>query len=267
MPLKNKLGRKPRAFDLKIPHFSTVRHMTALPILKNVQNNAAGLPNNLGVMLNDRLGDCTCAGMGHATQVASFGGTGHMVTPNDHDVLAAYEAFGFNPQAGPPGQNPTDQGAVLQEVLPWWVKTGISLPHGGTHKLLGYVEIDPRYPDDVAMAIQEAGYVYIGFNVPSDITEDVTPGQLTIWDSFSGGIEGGHCVVLPGFTYEALPRGEALFNVISWGSKEYAMTANFMATYVDEIYMPIDPMWISKSGKSPLGLTEAQIEQIAQTLG
>ena len=55
------LGRKPRAFHPNIPHMSALisgRASKLAPIPKSADWLSA-LPSNLGVMLNDNLGDCT----------------------------------------------------------------------------------------------------------------------------------------------------------------------------------------------------------------
>ena len=260
-----KLGRKPRGFNLAIPHYHAVRTMSMAqngwvpPALKPGLDNAANLPANLGMMLNDQLGDCTCAGMGHETQLVSFDAQGVMITPPDADVLKAYEAVaGYNPATGA-----NDDGAQEQTVLQYWQRYGLAY-HGGRHKISGYAEVDVRNPDDVCEAIQEGGCAYIGFDVPSGLMDDVQNG-VTVWDAKPsyGAIEGGHCVVVTGFNRYTPTAPE--FNLISWGSK-FSMTWAFWQQYVDEAYMLIDPMWIERTGTSPWGLTEAQIEQIAQTV-
>ena len=50
------------------------------------------------MMLNDRLGDCTIAGMFHAMQLWSFKARSTELTEADQYVLATYEEFcNYNP--------------------------------------------------------------------------------------------------------------------------------------------------------------------------
>lgn len=52
-----KFGRKPRGHDSRIPQFSELlKHRTMAP-LPPVVNYAARMAGNLGMMLNDTLGD------------------------------------------------------------------------------------------------------------------------------------------------------------------------------------------------------------------
>jgi hypothetical protein len=62
---------------------------------------------------NDKIGDCTCAGVGHVLEAESTYGVGSTITVTDHDVLKAYEAVsGYNPMTGE-----NDNGARMQDVL------------------------------------------------------------------------------------------------------------------------------------------------------
>ena len=98
-----------------------------------------------------------------------------------------------------------------------------------------------------------AALVYIGFNVPQYIvpTNGTPP---AVWDveNTNTQIVGGHAVVLPGYT-------AAGARVISWG-QYYTMTWAFFAKYVDETYAIADNSWISSGGKTPGGLTLAELE-------
>jgi len=200
-------------------------------------------------MLNDRLGDCTCAGLGHAVQVWTNDAQSAMVTPTDADVLEAYEVQGYNPK-----DPSTDRGANEQSVLSWAANVGMLLPDGSRSKLSAFIEVDPRNMTDVCEAIMECGLVYIGFSVPGDIPE--APGST--WDNCAGPIVGGHCVILPGFNASA-------FDVISWGER-YIMTRAFWAKYVDECYALASPLWIGATGRTPWGLDEATLEAIMQAI-
>lgn len=53
--------------------------------------------------------------------------------------------------------------------------------------------------------------------------------------------------------------------VISWGDK-YSMTWKFFGQFCDEIYGLIDQSWIESTGKTPAGLTLAQIESLMQAI-
>src|SRR5437764_4115806 len=60
-----------------------------------------------GMMLNDKIGDCTCAAAAHLIQDWTSNDD-TLVTLSDHDVLTAYEAVsGYDPKSGA-----NDDGAV-----------------------------------------------------------------------------------------------------------------------------------------------------------
>src|SRR5271154_6174887 len=95
-----KLGRTPRAYDPRVPHMSALLAGKTLPVPPSSVDYTKGMPANLGVMLNDTLGDCTCAAFYHALQVWTFNVTkGKAIdTEPDIDVKKLYElACGYNP--------------------------------------------------------------------------------------------------------------------------------------------------------------------------
>jgi hypothetical protein len=83
---------------------------------------------------------------------------------------------------------------------------------------------------------------------------------LRVWDVQTGNdnIVGGHAVVLAGYDANGA-------RVISWGDY-YTMTWAFFAKFVDEVYAIADNTWIDKTGKTPGGLTLAELETQMQGL-
>jgi hypothetical protein len=264
---QRRFGRLPRRLDAlaaSVIHYSALKAMRAvqLPALMQEVHQAGGLPQHLGVMLNDREGDCSCAGLGHLTQVWTADAQGQMVTIPDADIQSMYEAFGFNPNAplNPDGSNPTDNGAVLQDVLLYATNTGILMPDNSRSKLLAWIEVDPRNPTDVCEAIQECGSVYIGIRVPSALPMDAG----SIWGGGANmGIDTGegHCVILTGFDDPTNPT----YDVISWGDR-FTMTPDFWQNWVDEIYGLFSPLWIAKTGRTPWNLDPAMLASIMQAI-
>src|SRR3954470_7477044 len=119
-----KLGRKPN--DPSKPRLSLggfLRDTAGYPSKRDWLSQVDNWP----MYLNDRIGDCTCAGAGHIIQSASTYGQGQTITISDDDVLRAYIAnSGYDPRTGA-----NDNGAVMQDVLNYWRKEGI-----GGHKIL-----------------------------------------------------------------------------------------------------------------------------------
>jgi hypothetical protein len=254
---KFKLGRTRRTFDPRVPHMSALLAGRTPPPPPPSVDNTADMPPNLGMMLNDTLGDCTCAAFYHALQVWSFNANPPMQTQPDPDVERLYElACGYNPRT--PGEGP---GGNEQHVLTYLLRQGAPVgPEGAArHKITAFVEVDPRNTDDVKRTIAECGLAYIGFNVPTFLMPPDQP-PPEVWDVQPGNSEivGGHAVVLAG--YDA---GGA--RVISWGAY-YTMTWAFFAQYVDEVYALADATWIASKGTTPAGLSLAQLEAQMQAL-
>ncbi|HUC84518.1 MAG TPA: hypothetical protein VL970_04930 [Candidatus Acidoferrales bacterium] len=246
-----KLGRLQRTYDPRIPHLSALVAGTTLPPPPASVDYTKGMPANLGMMLNDTLGDCTCAAVYHAMQVWSFNGEGTMATQPDSDVEKLYIlACGYNPRV--PGEGP---GGNEQHVLTYLLNTGAPVgPKGAqVHKIAAFVEVDPRNTDDVKRTINDCGLAYIGFNVPQSVQP---PGQPppAVWNYVPNDskIIGGHAVVLAGYDANGA-------RVISWG-QYYTMTWQFFAQFVDEVYAIADSEWIESTGKTPGGLTIEELE-------
>jgi hypothetical protein len=217
-----------------------------------------GMPPNLGMMLNDTLGDCTCAAVYHAIQVWTFNANPPMVTETDGDVEKLYIlACGYNPRT--PGEGP---GGNEQHVLTYLLRSGAPTgPTGATRqKIAAFVEVDPRNINDVKQTISDCGVAYIGFNVPQFIVPQPPAVPPAVWDvqSTDTQIVGGHAVVLAGYNADGA-------KVISWG-QYYTMTWAFFSTYVDEVYAIANADWISAKGTSPGGLSLAELEVQMQAL-
>jgi len=252
-----KLGRLDRTYDPRVPHMSALLAGQTPPPPPPSVDYTAGMPANLGMMLNDTLGDCTCAAFYHALQVWSFNANPPMDTEPDPDVEKLYVlACHYNPQAG--GEGP---GGAEQHVLTYLLRQGAPTgPDGQTrNKLAAFVEVDPRNVDDVKRAISDCGVAYIGFNVPAFLMPPNQP-PPQVWDVQPGDTQsvGGHAVVLAGYDANGA-------RVISWGSY-YTMTWAFFAQYVDEVYALADTTWVEQKGTSPGGLSLAALEVQMQAL-
>ncbi len=246
-------GRLPRTFDPSIPHLSTLMAARAPMPPPEAVDWTTGMPADWRVMLNDRLGDCTCAGAYHAMQLWSFHGRSMILTEPDSMVEAMYEAV----SAYQPGNPSTDNGAVEQDVMTYWFRSGVPIAEGshggqpGRSKLISFHEVDPRNLNDVKNVINWCGCVYIGFNVPAwmESGSDIS----APWDDAGKDASsvGGHCVICPGYDAAGLV-------VVSWGQL-YRMSWDFWRAHVDEAYCCVHPWWVDSTGKTPLGLTKADL--------
>ncbi len=247
-----RFGRYPRVADPGIRHLESLVNVATLTPPPYISWDTV-LPSNVGMMLNDQLSDCVEAGAGHGLQVWTAEASGTILTPTDQDIEQLYEeAAGYVP-----GDPSTDNGSTLTEVLAYWMKTGIQTPRG-KNLLAGRVEINPRDPLQMKSVIAEMGFAYVGFNVPAWFADAVQSDTLPdLWDVNPSGdntIVDGHCVVLPAYG----PKGH--YDVISWGSKAYRMTPAFAKQFVNEGYGLLNETWLEANGKTPYGMTWAQLQ-------
>ena len=242
-----KFGRKDRTFNSRIPHFSALRYkfglaqVTAPPSI----DYTSALPSSLGMMENDRLGDCADAGFFHAMQLWTANAAASIVTVPDSTVQQLYtDNAGYNP-ADPS----TDTGTDLQSLLSFLTTTGALMPDGSREKIIGFIEVDPTNVNDLNLVTAECGAIYLGFNVPIGMSE--TPGVP--WDvtSANPSYEGGHCVISGKYVASG---NVATRGIISWGSKDYSMTQAFWTQNVDEAYGIITQRFIDAAGKTPWGV-------------
>lgn len=234
-PENVKLGKLAKKFDPNVRSIAPISH-TWPPPPDSVDWSAKDRPD-FGMMLNDRLGNCTCAGGGHAIQVWTSQTRPEEVTVADADVLAMYEgACGYKPD------NPeTDQGGIETEVLRYWQKN----PLAG-HKLDAVGGVAPGSRTDVKAAVWLFGGCYIGVQLPTSAQSQA------VWDvpaqgprgSGAPGSWGGHCVFVVGYNDIGL-------SFVSWG-KVMKMTWAFWDTYVDEAYALLSPDWFAANDEAPM---------------
>ena len=256
-PPSIKLGRTHRTDDPRVPHLSALITGQKLAAPPPSVDWTAKLVMPLGMMLNDTLGDCTCAAVYHAIQVWSANTGPSMDTEPDSDVRQLYiQACGYNPRVA--GEGP---GGNEQKVLTYLLKTGAPIGPTGAqrHKITAFVEVDPRNINDVKQTINDCGVAYIGLNVPQYLmpANGTPPTEWTV-QTTNTTIIGGHAVVLAGYN-------AAGARVISWG-QYYQMDWDFFSTYVDEVYAIADPDWITAKQTTPGGLTLSELEAQMEAL-
>ena len=184
---------------------------------------------------NDQIGDCTFAEIGHHIQLVTAAATGTPVRVSDDAVLTGYEAVsGYRP-----GDESTDVGCRMADVMGYWMKTGV-----GGHQILAYASIHPSNTKLVRQAIALFGGVSIGMNFPKSAEDQFNAGQP--WQYVRGSrSRGGHCVLLGAYS-------PGKWKVITWGA-EQEMTDLFYQHEVDEVWLPVTVEWF-KDGKSPTGI-------------
>ena len=209
-----KLGRKSVSFNPKL-RAATTSLLETLPPPPLAVDNRMGV-TDWGMMGNDTIGDCTCAGLAHHQQVVTLD-AGQQQTPSTEQVLAAYSQFcGYVP-----GDPSTDQGGNELDIL----TTLLTLKQGVFgHRLLGYVSPDPKNLDHVKKAIAYFRAVYMGCLMPANFRSQ------SVWTAVEndGGIDGGHCMCVGSYTPDQIP-------FITWGENQPA-DYSWWLKYTDEVH-------------------------------
>jgi len=237
---KMKLGRKAIKTDSRT--LQLARYLTAkLPPPPPAADWTKGI-TAWGMMLNDTLGDCTIAGVGHAVQVWTAN-TGRPATVPDPTIESYYEKW----DGYVPGNPSTDQGGVELDVLNDWRQQGFA-----GHSLLAFA--DPKVANlaEVRQSIALFGGVYIGLALPiSAQTQDVWDVVKNGGANARPGSWGGHCVFVPKYDGNT-------FTCVTWGQLK-TMTVAFWKKYCDEAHALLGKNWLETKG-SPAGFNQAQLE-------
>lgn len=236
-----KLGKKAPKIDHRTLRLST--YISSLPSAPAAKDWSAG-NQSWGMMINDRLGDCTIAGVAHAIQVWTQA-QGSIVTLADDVILSYYESWdGYVPT-----DPDTDQGGVELDVLKNWKNSGFS-----GHKISSFTSVNPKNEDECKQALNLFGGLYIGIELP------LTAQNQDVWDvvpdpgdgSADAGSWGGHCVFAVAYDANGV-------TVITWGQLK-KMTWAWWLKYCSEAYAIISLDWFNSSGIDPTGFNQTQLE-------
>lgn len=240
-----KLGKKKPKHDARTALlYNFINHAT-LPDPAPVADWASRLPDDVGMMANDRIGLCTVAGIAHLLQLWTSN-AGTLVTISDDDVIATYKAITLKingvayDEAAPldtSGENPTDTGLCLLDVLNYVRANGI----GGHGKGLAFVKVNHLDIQEMRIATQLFGGTYVGVALPATSLEHVG----TLWGDATGPTAGGHCIA----THKVDPMGPSY---ITWGKRQPATWA-WHLWCCDEAYAIIAPEWVSDDVLAPSG--------------
>jgi hypothetical protein len=162
----------------------------------------------------------------------------------DGDIVKMYsEVSGYIA-----GDESTDTGAVVLDVLNYWRKTGLD-----GHQLIAYAALRLKSDQEVMKSIYYFGAAYVGLSLPlsaqKQSTWDVTEGGLT--GEGRPGSWGGHAI--PFVAYNAT--GPIC---ITWGQLQQ-LTWGFYDAYGEEAYACFGRDIVGSDDKSPEGFNSAQL--------
>jgi len=217
----------------------------------SVDYSLDAMPSLSRVMLNNQLGDCTCAGACQCLGIWT-GNAGDLYIASDDQVLALYEAVG----GYVPGDQSTDTGADEVTVLNYLSQTGF--PDGS--KLAGYLAIDPTNQTEVMQAIDLFESVYFGVGLPDAWINPFPQANGFVWDVGTPDDQNGHCFIATGYDATGV-------QIDTWGMLG-TVTWAAMAGVDMQLYALLSPDMLAKATqKAPTGLDWATLQADFGALG
>lgn len=218
----------------------------------------ASLVTDWGMQGNDEWGDCVEAMVVHADE-AMNAFAGHPVTYGASYAVTLYgQITGFDPNAGPPGNNPTDNGTDIQTALEYWKNTGIKDAAGRTHKLAAYAQFgNPADEVLLGQVLEVFGCVLVGVSLQQDQEDQFGAGEP--WDYVPGDpFIGGHGITLQ----RRMGGGTGTLHYITWGAEQPA-TRKFQYFCAGqgngEAWAVVTQDWLQANGDSLTGLNLDQL--------
>jgi hypothetical protein len=205
------------------------------------------------------IGDCTCAGMGHAVSqwTAYSGKVAGGAEFTDATILTMYEAVSGYVL----GNESTDNGAALYQVCNYMMNTGIKDTKGNLHKIEGYADISLFNNIGWIKGVLNCfGTVYTGISADQNFANAWSAGTVASLPSEGTnvgpyGID--HCVVMSQSNYMG-GGADHIQTFISWGA-EVEAEDNWVRTNVGEAIAIITTDWVEANGDSPLGQAVSEL--------
>jgi len=242
-----RLGKKAAKFDrrtLRLATYIEKRKLPHVPLTHNLSSKTLKAIPHLGKMKNDKLGDCTCAALGHAFQTWSVYG-GKPWTPTDAEIVEAYNLINGG----------VDQGAAMLDALQMARNVGI-----GGNTIYAYVAVDPLNHDQVRTAAFLFGGLYFGANLPVSAQDQLDKGQWEVTDgpAATPGSWGGHAINLVDYDKKGV-------TFVTWGALQKA-TWDWVARYCDECYAVLEEDWVGSDNRSPQGFSLSKLARDIKAL-
>lgn len=216
------------------------------------------LISDWGMQGNADWGDCVEAMLIHADEAMNTY-AGHPVRYAPGYGVTLYSAItGFDPNAGPPGNNPTDNGTDIQTALEFWKNTGLTDASGTVHKLAGYAKFgNPADEVLLGQVLDTFGCVLAGVSLQQAQEDQFSAGQP--WDYIPGDpFIGGHGIPLQ----RRAVGGTGILNYVTWGSVTRA-TRRFQYFCAGqgngEAWAVVTQDWLAANGDSISGLDLQQL--------
>jgi hypothetical protein len=200
--------------------------------------------------LNNTLGDCVIAGIGHVVGLLT-GGAGKQYLYSNDQIIKLYSAIG----GYVPGKPNTDNGCDEQTALNYWQHEGAPV---GSNKIAGWMSVNGNDPTEYRTALWLFENLYFGLELPDKWISPFPSAPGFIWNvAGPPNPSNGHCVVGVGYS----PKG---VKICTWGMlglmtdaaiAKYATTAG-----AGELYTVVSQDAINKAAaKAPNGFDWSQL--------
>lgn len=252
--LNRKLGKKAAKIDTRTLKLSDyMKTVPKAPRAYDPDNTNALFPqDSWGMMLNNQLGDCTFAAVGHIIEWWMRLAQKSKIVVPDSAILKGYEdVAGYDPSTGA-----NDNGCVELDVLNYWRNTGVF-----GHKLSAFATVNAHSEQAIKQTNWLFGACYTGVQLPAAAQEfgdrwDLPAGQKLTGD-WEPGSWGGHAV--PIISYD-----DGVAAIVTWG-KRVKVTWRFLDAYFDEVYAPLSLDWIAGNA-APNGFNIAALQDDLRAL-
>jgi hypothetical protein len=233
------LGRRPYRKDLR--RLKLRHYLPKLPAPPAAVDHFSKVPDPIGAMLNDQLGDCVVAAAGHFIQSATVYARRPEITIPDDEIKHIYLSL-----------SPHDTGLNQIDFLHYWQHTGFE-----EDKIEAYVALDTGRLLEAKLAIQYFGGAYLGLSLPDVNTFGPWTDPTGVPNPYNG-----HMIVA--LAYDDAQGG---FTVATWGERWF-MSYEWYLKYCDEAYALLEDLSIDPStGFSPEGFDWAALEGDLAHLG
>ena len=241
-----RLGRKPRTHRRMLNFSAMVAIAGAILTKPMVFDYTVGLPDDLGTLGNDQVGDCTAAAKYHRLQMMQWRLYKQLVP--GAQLTALTEQFYAASTGWDPTDPNSDQGGNMQDLAAYLVRTGMPMPDGSVDRFIAAFEVDVGRVADLSYCGSVCGGLDIGIRVTTSVMPRDGSPPPPVWDVSDDDEElGGHDI----YCMARLSNGN--WKVNSWGGW-YQLTPAFWNRNVQEAYAYVSQDWIDKTGKTPLGL-------------
>lgn len=153
--------------------------------------------------LNNQLGDCVIAGIGHVVGVLT-GNAGKAFLYDNDEIVALYSAIG----GYVPGNPNTDRGCDEQTALNYWQHNGAP---SGSNQIAGWISVNGSDPTEYRTALWLFENLYFGLELPDKWLNPEPSASGFTWDvAGPPDPQNGHCVVGVGYSSKGV-------KIATWG--------------------------------------------------